>query len=462
MTEVQEMNQAAEIDESQAPRINMPLPGPKAKELIELDTRYTSPSYTRMYPLAVARGKGSVIEDLDGNLFLDFNAGIACCSTGHCHPRVVEAISRQAATLIHYAGTDFYYEPQANLARVLNDIAPGDEPKKVFFGNTGTEAVEGALKLARYHTGRKRFIAFHRAFHGRTMGSLALTCSKTTQRKNFFPMMPGVTHVPFGYCYRCAYNLTYPDCDLQCVTYIEDQIFQTVTDPEEVAAIVVEPIQGEGGYVAPPDDYHRALKSLAEKYGILLIADEVQAGMGRTGKMFAMEHYGVSADIITLAKGIGSGMVIGPIIARESIMSWKPGSHGNTFGGNPVSCVAVLETVKLLQEELIDRAAEVGEYFISQLRKLQDEHFLIGDVRGKGMMIGVELVRDRETREMAVKETNDVVQKCFQKGLLTLPCGPNVIRFSPPLVIRMEQIDKGLAILDEAFTEVEQTIGSRS
>jgi 4-aminobutyrate aminotransferase len=450
------------IDEAQAPQINMQLPGPKASALVDLDVQYTSPSYTRMYPLVAKRGKGSVIEDIDGNLFLDFNAGIACCSTGHCHPRVVDAICKQASTLIHYAGTDFYYEPQAHLAKKLSEIAPSDEARKVFFGNTGTEAVEGSLKLARYHTGRKRFIAFQRAFHGRTMGSLALTCSKTTQRKNFFPMMPGVTHVPYGYCYRCAYNLTYPECDLYCVSYIEDQVFQSITDPEEVAAIVVEPIQGEGGYVAPPDDYHKTLKALADKYGILFIADEVQSGMGRTGRMFAMEHYEVSADIITLAKGIGSGMVIGPILARESIMTWKPGSHGNTFGGNPVSCAAVLETISLLEEELIERAAAEGEYFLSQLKKLQEEHHLIGDVRGKGLMIGVELVRDRETREMATKETDDVIQRCFQKGLLTLPCGPNVIRFSPPLVIKREQIDRGLSILDEALSEVESTLGSGS
>jgi len=443
------------IDESLAPLIKMPLPGPKARALVELDGRYMSPSYTRVYPLVAKRGRGAVIEDVDGNLFMDFNAGIACCSTGHCHPRVVEAICKQASTLIHYAGTDFYYEPQAHLAKKLSEIAPGEELMKVFFGNTGTEAIEGSLKLARYHTGRKKFIAFHRAFHGRTMGSLALTCSKTTQRKHFFPMMPGVIHVPYGYCYRCAYKLTYPECNLYCVSYIEEIIFQGITDPEEVAAIVIEPIQGEGGYVVPPDDYHRALKSMAEKYGILFIADEVQSGMGRTGKMFAMEHYGVVADIITLAKGIGSGMVIGPILARESIMTWKPGSHGNTFGGNPVACMAVLETIALLEEGLIEQAAVEGAYFLSQLKRLQERHELIGEVRGKGLMIGIELVRDRETREMAKKEANEVVQICFEKGLLTLPCGPNVIRFSPPLVISRKQIDRGLAILDEALAQVE-------
>jgi 4-aminobutyrate aminotransferase len=443
------------IDESLAPQINMSLPGPKAAALIEFDDQCMSPSYTRMYPLAAGRGKGAVIEDLDGNLFLDFNAGIACCSTGHCHPSIVEVIKKQASTLIHYAGTDFYYEAQAVLAKKLSDIAPGDESRKVFFGNTGTEAVEGSLKLSRYHTGRKCFIAFFGAFHGRTMGSLALTCSKTTQRKNFFPMMPGVIHVPYGYCYRCAYSLTYPECNMYCVSYIEDHVFKRILDPEEVAAIVVEPIQGEGGYVVPPEGYHKALKALAEKYGMLFIADEVQAGMGRTGKMFAMEHYDVVADIITLAKGIASGMVIGPILARESIMTWKPGSHGNTFGGNPVSCVAALETIRLIEEELMNRAAVEGEYFMSQLKKLQEEHRIIGDIRGKGLMIGMELVLDQATKEMAVKETDEVVQKCFQKGLLTLPCGPNVIRFSPPLVINREQIDKGLSILDEAISEVE-------
>ncbi len=457
MTDHQEktVTRVSEIDESLAPQIKMPLPGPKAAALIELDGRHMSPSYTRMYPLAAKRGKGAVIEDLDGNLFLDFNAGIACCSTGHCHPRIVEVIKKQASTMIHYAGTDFYYEPQALLAKKLSDIAPGDEPRKVFFGNTGTEAVEGSLKLSRYYSGRKCFIAFFGAFHGRTMGSLALTCSKITQRKNFFPMMPGVVHVPYGYCYRCAYGLTYPECDIYCVSYIEDHVFKRILDPEEVAGVVVEPIQGEGGYVIPPDGYHKALKTLAEKYGILFIADEVQSGMGRTGKMFAMEHYDVVADIITLAKGIASGMVIGPILARESIMTWKPGSHGNTFGGNPVSCVAALETIRLIEEDLMERAATEGAYFLSQLKELQKEHRIIGDVRGKGLMIGMELVRDRETKEMAKKETDEVILKCFQKGLLTLPCGPNIVRFSPPLVISREQIDRGLAILDEALTEVE-------
>ncbi len=436
-----------------APKIVTALPGPKASKLIELDERHTSPSYTRVYPLAVARGEGAVIEDVDGNRFLDFNAGIAVCSTGHCHPRIVKAIQEQAARLIHMSGTDFYYGPQAELARKLAKLAPGSGNKRVFLTNSGAESVEAAFKLARYHTKRKHMIAFFGAFHGRTMGALSLTASKVTQRAGFAPLIPQVSHVDYPNCYRCPRK---PDsgCCFDCLDQIENKLFRRTVSPDEVAAIIVEPIQGEGGYIVPPPEFHQRLKSLAERHGILLIADEVQSGMGRTGKMFAMEHWGVEPDIICLAKGIASGMPLGAMIARDDIMDWPPGTHASTFGGNPVSCVAALETIALLQEELLANAANVGDYLMERLRELQSRHELIGDVRGKGLMIGVELVRDRVTKEPAVAERNTIVQECFQKGLLLLGCGVNAIRFSPPLVIDRVDADVAVEILDEVMSRV--------
>jgi len=437
------------------PDIRTALPGPKAKLLIESDERYTSPSYTRVYPLAVERGEGAVIEDVDGNLFLDFTAGIAVCSTGHCHPRVVEAIQRQSEQLLHMSGTDFYYAPQRDLARKLAEIAPGPAPKRVFLTNSGTEAVEAAFKLARYHTKRQQMITFFGAFHGRTMGALSLTGSKAVQRRGFGPFVPGVTQVDFPDPYRCPDNrVDESDC-LDCISRIETKLFRQTVPPEEVAAIFVEPIQGEGGYIVPPPEFHPRLKALAEKYGILYIADEVQTGMGRTGKMFAIEHWGVEPDIICLAKGIASGMPLGAMVAKSDIMDWEPGSHASTFGGNPVSCAAALETIALLEEGLIDHAAEMGEFLLSRLSDLQGLHSLIGDVRGKGLMIGIELVRDRTTKERAVEERDALLQTCFRKGLLVLGCGENSVRLSPPLVISREQVETAITILDEALSEVE-------
>ena len=433
------------------PQIVTSLPGPKASKLIALDERYTSPSYTRVYPLAVAQGAGAVIEDVDGNRFLDFNAGIAVCSTGHCHPRVVKAIQEQAARLIHMSGTDFYYGPQAELARKLAELGPGAGHKRVFFTNSGAEAVEAAFKLARYHTKRKHMIAFFGAFHGRTLGALSLTASKVTQRAGFAPLIPQVSHVDYPNCYRCPVSAS-EDCCLDCLDQIENKLFKRTISANEVAAIIVEPIQGEGGYIVPPPEFHQRLKALAERHGILLIADEVQSGMGRTGKMFAMEHWGVEPDITCLAKGIASGMPLGAIIARDEIMDWPPGSHASTFGGNPISCAAALETIALLEEGLIANAASVGAYLIERLTELQSRHELIGDVRGKGLMIGIELVRDRQTKEPAVAERNTIVQECFQKGLLLLGCGISSIRFSPPLIIDQADADTALDILDEVIS----------
>lgn len=439
------------------PDIRTPLPGPKAKALIAADERYTSPSYTRVYPLAVERGYGAVIEDVDGNRFLDFTAGIAVCSTGHCHPRVVSAIQRQAEKLMHMSGTDFYYGPQGDLARKLAEIAPGDGAKRVFFTNSGAESVEAAFKLARYHTGRQQMIAFFGAFHGRTLGALSLTASKVTQRRGFAPLVPLVHHIDFPNPLRCPGNVAGQDmarCTLEALNQLEDLFHRTVP-AEEVAGIFVEPIQGEGGYIVPPAEFHRELKAIAEKHGILYIADEVQTGMGRTGKMFAIEHWGVTPDIVCLAKGIASGMPLGAIVAREEIMDWGPGAHASTFGGNPISCVAALETIHLLEEGLTKNAADVGSYLLRELRELQKRHPLVGDVRGMGLMVGMELVRDRTTLEPAAKERDAVVQAAFERGLLLLGCGQNTIRFCPPLVVTHEQIDTAVGILDEVLSGLE-------
>jgi 4-aminobutyrate aminotransferase len=436
------------------PVIRTALPGPKASERILTDKRYVSPSYTRAYPLVAERARGLWVEDTDGNLFLDFTAGIAVCATGHCHPRVVQAIKDQADRLLHMSGTDFYYAPQITLAEKLTSVAPGEAGKKVFFGNSGAEAVEAAFKLARWHTRRELNIAFFGAFHGRTMGALSLTASKSIQKKHYNPLVPGITHIPYAYCYRCAYGLCYPECGLECVHWIEDTLFSTIMPPEEVAAIFVEPIQGEGGYIVPPPDFHKELYRIAEKYGILFVADEVQSGMGRTGKMFAIEHFGVVPDIIAVAKGIASGMPLGAMIAKAEIMDWEAGSHASTFGGNPVSCQAALATIDLLEEELMVNAVIQGERLMEGLKTLRKTVECIGDVRGKGLMVGVELVKSRETKERAGEWRNSTIQKAFQKGLLLLGCGENTIRFCPALTASSEEIDVCLSIFDEVVREV--------
>src|SRR5438094_1138060 len=382
------------------PQISGPLPGPNATRIIERDKRVLSPSYTRSYPLVVDRGEGCMVIDVDGNRFLDFNAGIAVVATGHCHPRVVKAIQEQAARLIHMSGTDFYYLNMVELAEKLAAIAPGPAERRVYFGNSGTEAMEAAMKLARYHTGRHRFIAFTGAFHGRTFGSLSLTASKAVQRKGFGPLLSGVTHVPFTNPYRCPYP--HPPGDCQCarlvVEFIEHQLFRTLVPPEEVAAIVVEPIQGEGGYVVPPAGFLGRLRELADRHGILLVFDEVQCGMGRTGRMWASEHFHTVPDILITAKGIASGLPLGVMIARADLMAWKPGAHASTFGGNPIACAAALETIRLLEEKYISNARRMGDYLLERLGGWAEKHPTVGDVRGKGLMIGIELVTDQKKR----------------------------------------------------------------
>jgi 4-aminobutyrate aminotransferase len=426
-----------------APDIKTPLPGPRAADLIARDTQHVSPSYTRAYPLVMAGGRGAVVEDVDGNRFLDCAAGIAVNATGHSHPEVVKAIVDQAQRFLHMSGTDFYYEPQVRLAEEMSAIAPMDGPVRSFFGNSGTEAVEAALKLAKWYTKRHNVIAFLGSFHGRTMGSLSLTSSKQLQRKGFGPMLPGVYHAPYANCYRCPVGLKADTCCAECVDVIEEQIFVHLVSPDEVAAVIVEPIQGEGGYVVPPPVFHERLRALTARHGILLVADEVQSGMGRTGRMFAMEHYGVQPDILATAKGIASGMPLGVCTSRADVMSWPPGAHASTFGGNPVSCAAAIATIGLLKRELMDK------------------HPLIGDVRGKGLMIGIECVRDRATKERAVEERDAVVEAAFYKGLLVLGAGKNTVRLSPPLVLTRAQADTALGILDEAFGEVEAKRGMR-
>ncbi len=436
------------------PALKTALPGPRAKAIIDRDAAVVSPSYTRGYPLVIARGEGAVVEDVDGNLFLDCAAGIAVTATGHSHPDVVRAITEQAQKFIHMSGTDFYYEKQVQLAEELADIAPIGGPVRAFFGNSGTEANEAALKLARYHTKRQNIIAFFGAFHGRTMGSLSATASKVTQRRGFAPLVPGFYHAPYADCYRCSLRLSPESCAAECLDFIDQQLFVQLVSPEDVAAVIVEPIQGEGGYIVPPAQFLQRLRELTRTHGILLIADEVQSGMGRSGRMFAIEHFGVEPDIVTLAKGIASGMPLGVTLAGTDVMAWKPGSHASTFGGNPVSCAAAIETIRLLRESLMKNAADVGEYLLAAVRNLADRHPLIGDVRGKGLMIGIELVKDRMTKERAVAERDAVVQGCFQRGMLVLGAGRNAVRLSPPLVLTRQQADTVVEILDETLADV--------
>jgi 4-aminobutyrate aminotransferase len=419
------------------------------------DRKALSQSATRIYPLVVAEARGAVVQDVDGNRYLDFTAGIAVVATGHSHAKVTLAIRRQAERFIHMSGTDFDYPAQIRLAEVMDRIAPGGSGKRTFFSNSGAEAVEAAFKLARYRTRRPLMLAFQGAFHGRTMGALSLTASKAAQRRHFSPLVPGVTHVPYAYCYRCPYGLSYPDCGMHCVQVIREQYFKSLVPPEDVAAIIVEPIQGEGGVIVPPPEFHPMLAELAHEFGMLYVVDEVQTGMGRTGKMFASEHWRIAPDIMAVGKGIASGLPMGATVASGELMSWPAGSHANTFGGNPVACEAALVTIDLLEKKLVSNAEKIGSYLLAELKRFQARHHLIGDVRGRGLMIGIECVRDLKTKEMAVEERNDIIQRCFRKGLLLLGAGQNVIRLVPPLIITKTEADAALDILDAVFQEVE-------
>jgi 4-aminobutyrate aminotransferase len=451
------MNQK-ELHACFGPKLVTELPGPKARVAIDADHRLISPSYTRSYPLVARRGRGCRVEDVDGNEFLDFAAGIAVVSTGHCHPEVVAAIQKQAAELIHISGTDFYHESLTDLAAQLSAIAPMPGPHRFFYGNSGAEAIECALKLARYHTGRQQIIAFLGAFHGRTMGALSLTASKPQQKRRFAPLMPGVTHVPYPYAYRGTMGGSEEQeaFNLGCAKYIEERLFKSILPPEEVAAIFVEPIQGEGGYVVAPDNFLRELRAICDRHGILLVADEIQSGVGRTGKWWAIEHSGVQPDIVCMAKGIASGMPLGVCMARAEIMDWKPGSHASTFGGNPVSIAAALATLDILERDGMRNAATVGACIIQRLQSWKKTHPLVGDVRGRGLMIGIELVKHQVTREPAPELRDRVERLAFERGLLILGCGASSLRLCPPLIVNKEEATVALDIFEDALTVVEK------
>ncbi len=438
------------------PKIVVTPPGPKARDIVERDHAVISPSFGRVYPLVIKSGDGCIITDVDGNEFIDMNAGLAVCSVGHNHPRVVEAIKEQADRFLHYSYTDFYYENYVNLGETLHDLVPGDFKKKFYYGNSGAESVEAAIKLSRWHSKRQGILAYIGAFHGRTMGAVSLTASKPAQRRYFAPLIPGVEHIFYPYCYRCPFNLECPDCGHRCVSYIDDYLFHKYVPPEEVAMILAEPIQGEGGYVVPPEGYFPELKKLCDEYGILLGMDEVQAGIGRTGKWFGIEHFGVVPDIVCVAKGIAAGLPLGVTASRADLMDWTPGSHASTFGGNPVSCAAAQAVIGVIKEEgLLGNAEKQGSYILKRLQEMMDGHPLMGDVRGKGLMVAAELVRDRETKEPAKKESEEVMMRCFKKGAAYVTCGVSTIRMMPPLLITRDLVDSALDIFEECLGEVE-------
>lgn len=439
------------------PKIVVTPPGPKARELVKRDEKVISQSFVRFYPLAIQSGKGCIIRDVDGNEFIDFNSGLVCLNVGHSHPKVVEAIKGQLDRFLHYSVTDFLYREVVEVAEKLVKITPGAWEKKVFFGNSGAEAVEAGAKIARWHSRRQLYIAFTSAFHGRTFGGMSFTASKPVQRRHFFPLVPGVTHVPYGYCYRCPFKLTYPDCNYWCVDFIDEQVLQKYIPPEEVAALVFEPIQGEGGYVVPPPEYFQRLKKLADKYGILLMDDEVQAGMGRTGKWFAIEHWGVEPDIVCVAKSIASGMPLGAMIAKASIMDWEGGSHASTFGGNPVSCAAASAVIDVIQNEgLRENATKQGAHIMKRLEELKEESEIVGDVRGKGLMIGIELVEDKAGKKPASEKAAEVMMQSWKRGVAVITSGKSTIRIVPPLIITRELADAGVDIIVDSIKQVEK------
>ncbi len=419
-----------------APSIQTELPGPMARAFIERDEKYSSPSYTRDVPLVVKRAFGSVIEDVDGNRFLDFAAGIAVCATGHCHPKVIAAIEQQARNLIHVCGSDFYYPPMVELIEKLVSIAPGKFAKRVLLTNSGAEAVEAAFKVARHHSNRKWAIAFHGAFHGRTMGALSLTSSKVRQKERFGPLVPMVAHVPYGN-----------------VDAIENELFKRQMSPEEVAAVFVEAIQGEGGYVLPPPDFLKHLRELCDRYGILLVCDEIQCGTGRTGKWFGFQHFGIVPDIILVAKGLASGMPLGAMIARADIMNWPPGAQGSTFGGNPVCCAAALATLDLIESTYMANAATLGKRLVAELREICEQRKILANARGLGLMCAADVV-NRKSGKPDPKLREKLLRCAFERGLVLLPCGESAVRFCPPLCINETQLDVGLKLLDESLAMV--------
>jgi len=447
---------APETHERFGPKLTPNVPGPRARAIIAEDEQFLSPSYTRGYPLVVKRGYGCRIEDVDGNEFLDFTAGIAVNSTGHCHPEVVKALQEQAATLLHMSGTDFYYELMPKVAAKLSELAPMAGPHRVYFGNSGAEAVECAMKLARYHTGRQNIIAFYGSFHGRTMGALSLTGSKVQQKRRFGPFVPGVTHVQYPYAYRgCSGGTQEAEAfGLECARFIEETVFKKTVAPEEVAAIFVEAIQGEGGYVVPPDSFLQEIRRICDRHGILMVVDEIQSGAGRTGKWCAIEHSGVQPDMVTMAKGIASGMPLSACIAKAEVMNWVPGSHASTFGGNPLCLAAALATIEIIEREAMANAATVGSAGLERLATWVEKHEIVGEVRGRGLMIGVEIVENKRTKAVAGAVRDRIVDLAFERGLLLLGCGENTIRLCPPLVVSQAEMDVALDLLEECIVEV--------
>ncbi len=442
---------------SSYPNIVVSPPGPKARELIKKDETFISPSYVRFYPLAIESGKGCIVKDVDGNEYIDFNSGLVCLNVGHCHPKVVDAIKKQSENFLHYSNTDFYYQPAVDLAEKLCEVTPGRFDKKVYFGNSGAEAVEAAVKLSKWHTRKQQFIAFISAFHGRTLGALSFTASKPVQRRYFFPILPGVTHVPYPNCYRCPFKLSYPDCNYWCVDFIDEMVLQKYVPPEEVAGILIEPIQGEGGYVVPPPEYFQRLKKIVDKYGLLMIDDEVQSGVGRTGRWFAIEHWKVEPDIVCVAKAIASGLPLGTIVSRARLMDWEGGSHASTFGGNPLSCVAALALIDVIKEEkLLENATKQGNHIMKRLGNLKDECEILGDVRGKGLMIGAEIVEDKDTKKSAKEKASKIMLRCWKRGIAVITCGVSTLRIAPPIIVTRELVDAAMDIVEDVIKEVEK------
>lgn len=437
-----------------APDIQGPLPGPQAAEIVRRDTEVISPSYTRSYSFVMDRGKGNMVWDVDGNRYIDFTAGVAVLNTGHCHPEVVEAVKAQTEKFLHMANTDFYQLNAVELAEHLGRITPGDFEKQVFFTNSGTESIEAAMKLCRHHTGRPVLISFLGAFHGRTYGSMSLSTSKYLHRTGFQPLLAGIYQAPYPNTYRPPFDVAPEKLGRACVDYIEKTMFRHVVSSHEVAGIIVEPIQGEGGYIVPPDDFYPALRDLCDRHEIPLVVDEVQSGMGRTGKMFAIEHWGIEPDVVCIAKGIASGLPLGAIVARKSMMTWPSGAHANTFGGNPLAIAAALTTIKLLEEGLVENAVEVGDYMKARLQTWLDRYDFVGDVRGMGLMLGVEIVSDKAERTGDNALRDRIVDECFHNGLLLLGAGPSAIRFCPPLVLDKETADEGLAVMERVMDSI--------
>ena len=446
-------------DHQPLPDLRTPLPGPNTRALLARDDRVVSKSYTRGYPFSMKRGEGSWVWDLDDNRFLDMTCGVGVTNLGHGHPGVLAAVRAQLERFMHMAGTDFYYEQQVRCAEELARISPTSGAQRVFLANSGTEAVEGALKLARKHTGRPRVISFFGAFHGRTYGAMSLSASKPIHRQGYEPLVPGIIHVPYGYCYRCPIHLTYPACDIDCVAWIERNIFGKLTDPQEVAAIFVEPMQGEGGYILPPEGWMQRLRALCDAHGILLVADEVQSGMGRTGRFFAIEHTGVEPDVTCIAKGIANGLPLAAIVSRAELMDWAPGSHANTFGGNPVACAAAIAVIEAIEREgLLENATAMGQRLLHALAQLAQEHPTIGDVRGIGLMVGAELI-DPERGTPAVALRDQSVDLAYERGVLLLGAGPSTVRFLPPLNVTAHEIDLAVDIFADALNEAERRQG---